>query len=118
MMVELREIFGRLEDEPIPDLGSVPAGNICDSLPHSGPISMRFHFTSLTTATLEALSRKNPGAKFDVRRFRPNLLIETIGKISWTRGGSMVGSNDPHRKGENQTRDADRAMRHDDIADR
>jgi uncharacterized protein YcbX len=35
----------------------------------------------LTTASLSALSRSNPAADFDSRRFRPNVLIETKGGI-------------------------------------
>ena len=75
MRVELREIFGRLEDEPIPDLGQFPP----EILQFTSPLGTYFDafpFHVLTTATLEALSQKNPGAKFDVRRFRPVYLLQ------------------------------------------
>ena len=81
MMVELREIFGRLDDEPIPDLGQFPQ-EIMQFTSPLGTYFDAFPFHVVTTATLEALSQKNPGAKFDVRRFRPNLLIETISRIN------------------------------------
>jgi uncharacterized protein YcbX len=81
MMVELRGIFGRLEDEPLPDLGQFPP-EILKFTSQLGTYFDAFPFHVVTTATLDALSEKNPGAKFDVRRFRPNLLIETIGGIN------------------------------------
>ena len=72
---ELRSIFGRLPDEPLPDLSvfpqelfefTSPLGTYFDALP--------LHL--LTTASLRALGRANPTASFDRRRFRPNFLIE------------------------------------------
>ncbi len=33
----------------------------------------------LTTASLATLAERTPGARFDRRRFRPNLLIEPVG---------------------------------------
>jgi len=72
---ELRGIFGRLPDEPLPDLSvfpqelfefTSPLGTYFDALP--------LHL--LTTASLRALGRLNPASRFDRRRFRPNILIE------------------------------------------
>ncbi len=76
MMQELRQIFGRLENEPIPDLAmfgpeimeyTSPLGTYFDVMP--------FHF--VTTASIAKLRELTPGAKIDVRRFRPNVLIAT-----------------------------------------
>ena len=73
---ELRSVFGRLADEPLPDLSTIPQelfqftsipGGYFDVLP--------LHL--LSTATLRELGRLNPSSRFDVRRFRPNLLIES-----------------------------------------
>jgi uncharacterized protein YcbX len=75
MMAELREVFGRTPDEPLPDL-SVFSPEI---LEFTSPLGTYFDASPLhllTTASLGALSAKTPGARFDVRRFRPNLLIE------------------------------------------
>ena len=75
---ELREVFGRLPDEPLPDLSvfsqelfeyTSPPGTYFDALP--------LHL--LTTASLRALERANAASRFDRRRFRPNFLIEPEG---------------------------------------
>ncbi len=76
MMAELRQIFGRLEDEPLPDLSVFPP----EILEFSSPLGTYFdafplHF--VTTATLEEMARRAPASRFDARRFRPNFVIET-----------------------------------------
>jgi hypothetical protein len=72
---ELRSIFGRLEDEPLPDL-SVFSQEIFEFTSPLGTYFDAFPIHLVTTAWLAELSRKNPAARFDVRRFRPNFLIE------------------------------------------
>ena len=76
MMAELRQIFARTDDEPLPDLAvfpqelfefTSPLGTYFDALP--------IHL--LTTASLATMAEKNPGAAWDVRRFRPNFVVET-----------------------------------------
>jgi uncharacterized protein YcbX len=76
MMEELRQIFGRLEDEPLPDLSVFPP----ELFEFSSPVGTYFdafplHF--VTTATLEEMGRRAPASIFDLRRFRPNFVIET-----------------------------------------
>lgn len=72
----LVEQFGRLPGEPLPDLSKAPPeamefvsapGAYCDVAP--------LHV--LTTSSLRHMAALNPGANWDVRRFRPNLLVET-----------------------------------------
>ncbi len=72
----LRVEFGRQPDEPMPDLGDLPAalfefytppGTFFDVLP--------IHV--LSTSTLQAMAALNAAALWDVRRFRPNILVET-----------------------------------------
>ena len=72
---ELRQIFGRLPDEPLPDLSVMPP----ELFEFTSPLGTYFDLAPmqiLTTASLRALSALNPAARFDVRRFRPNLLLE------------------------------------------
>lgn len=72
----LAEQFARLPGEPFPNLASAPPetmefvsspGGYCDVAP--------LHV--LTTASLAHMASVNPNAKWDVRRFRPNIFIET-----------------------------------------
>ncbi len=76
MMAELREVFGRLENEPLPDFSTLPA-QILEFTSPFGTFFDAFPFLFLTTASLSALASLNPSADFDTRRFRPNVLVET-----------------------------------------
>src|SRR5205814_1246079 len=72
---ELRGIFGRLPDEPLPALAVFPQ----ELFEYTSPLGTYFDALPihlLTTASLRALGRENPAAAFDPRRFRPNFLIE------------------------------------------
>lgn len=73
---EMRQVFGRLPDEPLPDLTTFdpelfefvsPRGTYFDALP--------LHL--LTTSTLAHFSNLNPGSQFGVDRFRPNFVVDT-----------------------------------------
>ncbi len=73
---ELRQIFGRTPDEPLPDLSVFPP----ELMEFGSPLGTYFDafpLHILTTASLKAISAQNPSARFDVSRFRPNLVIET-----------------------------------------
>ncbi|MGC2275207.1 MAG: MOSC N-terminal beta barrel domain-containing protein, partial [Candidatus Binatus sp.] len=76
MKAEMREVFGRLENEPLPDFSTLPA-QILEFTSPFGTFFDAFPFNVLTTASLSTLSRHNPTADFDTRRFRPKVLIET-----------------------------------------
>jgi uncharacterized protein YcbX len=76
MMAELRQVFGRLENEPLPDLSTLPPQILQFTSPF-GTFFDAFPFNVLTTASLSALASRNPTADFDSRRFRPNVLVQT-----------------------------------------
>jgi uncharacterized protein YcbX len=76
MIAELRQVFGRLENEPLPDLSTLPPQILRFTSPF-GTFFDAFPFNVLTTASLSAMSSHNPDADFDSRRFRPNVLVET-----------------------------------------
>jgi uncharacterized protein YcbX len=73
---ELRSIFGRTEDEPLPDLTLFPPELMeFESPPGSYFDAFPLNFT--TEATLSTVQKLLPQSKIDVRRFRPNFTIET-----------------------------------------
>jgi len=77
---ELRETFSREPDEPIPDVSTLPP-EILEFTSPPGTYFDAFPIHVLTTASLDTMARLNPAAQWDVRRFRPNFLIETDPKF-------------------------------------
>jgi uncharacterized protein YcbX len=76
MEAEFRRIFGRTEDEPLPDVSKFPEFlREFESPP--GTYFDAFPLLIMTTESLHYLQQTAPGHRFDVNRFRPNLLIET-----------------------------------------
>ena len=73
---QLRGLFSRMPNEPVPDISLLPA----EVLEFTSPLGTYFDAYSvnlLTTASLKRMATFNPAAMWDVRRFRPNFLIET-----------------------------------------
>jgi hypothetical protein len=75
---ELKATFDRVAGEPLPEiLDDLPsAAKDFVSLPGTFFLVTPFHL--LTTATLAHMQQLNPEADWDVQRFRPNLVIETL----------------------------------------
>jgi hypothetical protein len=76
VMTELRAIFGREEGEPLPDLSKFPP----DLFQYESPPGTYFDVAPLlvlTDASLRRLQELAPASRVDVRRFRPNLLVES-----------------------------------------
>ena len=76
VMTELRSIFGRDEDEPLPDFSvfppemmefEYPPGNYFDCYP----------LMIMSTSAVRSLAAALPGVGMDERRFRPSLVIDT-----------------------------------------
>jgi len=75
LMEELRAVFGRLPDEPLPDLASFPRETLLSStIP--GTYFDCYPLFLLTKTSLESLTAAKPDSRFDARRFRPNLLLD------------------------------------------
>lgn len=72
----LREMFSREPGEPIPNISVLPT-EVLEFTSPLGTYFDAFPVNVLTTASLEAMSRVNHHAVWDVRRFRPNFLIKT-----------------------------------------
>jgi uncharacterized protein YcbX len=74
--VEIRRQCGLLPEEPLPELGEIPP----ELLELACPLGTYFDAHELhliTSASLAELARCAPGSRIDVRRFRPNILVET-----------------------------------------
>ena len=76
MNAALREVFSREPGEPIPDISILPP-EVLEFTSPPGTYFDAFPIHVLTTASLETMSKSNPAAVWDVRRFRPNFLIKT-----------------------------------------
>jgi uncharacterized protein YcbX len=96
MLLELRELFGRTPDEPLPDLSVFPK-EIFEFTSPLGTYFDAFPLHLLTTASLKVLAQRNPAAQWDVRRFRPNFVIETttgqqgLVEIGWCGRSLKIG---------------------------
>ncbi|MBW2665130.1 MAG: MOSC domain-containing protein [Deltaproteobacteria bacterium] len=75
MLEELRAIFARLPDEPLPDLGKLPPVLFTSStIP--GSYFDCFSIFLLSRTALATMQARYPASIFDARRFRPNLLLD------------------------------------------
>jgi uncharacterized protein YcbX len=75
---EMRSIFGRAPDEPLPDLSVFPPELIEFESP-PGTYFDAFPLLLITETALRSIQEKAPDSRFDVRRFRPNFVISDSG---------------------------------------
>ena len=103
---ELRENFGREAGESLPDLSDMPA-EIFEFYTPPGTFFDLYAIHLLTTSTLRLLAELNPAASWDVRRFRPNVLIdssaESSGPLETEWCGRTVAIGDTRLRGEMPT---------------
>lgn len=74
MEQELRAIFARTPDEPLPDLSIFPP-EILEFESAPGTYFDAFPLFLLSQSSLDEMQRRDPDSLYDVRRFRPNILL-------------------------------------------
>jgi uncharacterized protein YcbX len=72
---ELRSMFGREPDEPLPSFEGFPLDVLIEYESPPGTYFDAFPIHIVTDRSLATLSTLAPDATFDVRRFRPNLVV-------------------------------------------
>ena len=77
---ELRQVFGRTADEPLPDLSIFPP-EILEYESPPGTYFDAFPILILSKKSLAAMNQRQPASIFDRKRFRPNLLIEDFNSV-------------------------------------
>lgn len=102
----LREEFGREPGERLPDLADVPAA-LFEFYTPPGTYFDVFPVHVLTTSALTLMSRLNHEATWDVRRFRPNILVrvddDLAGQVELRWVGQQVRIGGMTIKGETPT---------------
>jgi len=81
---EVRRQYGLLRDEPLPEISALAPAGLDEyvALPGTWFDSLELHL--LTDASLRRLAELVPGCQVDVRRFRPNLVLETDARVAGT----------------------------------
>ncbi len=75
-MAELRGIFGRTDDEPLPDFSVFPP-ELAEFESPPGTYHDCYPLMVMTTSALRALAAAVPESVVDVRRFRPSFVVDT-----------------------------------------
>ena len=73
---ELRAIFGREPDEPLPTFEGIPLDVLIEYESPPGTYFDAYPIHIMTDRSLETLAALAPGSEFDMRRFRPNIVVD------------------------------------------
>jgi uncharacterized protein YcbX len=79
---DIRRQFALADDEPLPDFSVFPIRKLAELARYATPVGALYDaypILLMTRASLRAMSERSPGSRFDVRRFRPNVLIDADG---------------------------------------
>ena len=95
---DMRADFAIGESEALPDFSMMPMAKLMELGTYATPPGTYFDAMTLhvvTTASIETL-KTTGGSDFDVRRFRPNVVIENAGngfvEAEWTGGSLTLGA--------------------------
>lgn len=83
---EMQDLLARERGEPIPDFSN-PSPELLEIYARNGPFFDAFPLLLLTRRSMESLAQAAPDVEMDVRRFRPNILIETTEPESFPEQG-------------------------------
>lgn len=97
---DMRTIFGLGPDDPLPDLSMFPLRKLAEISRYATPVGSyvdAYPVHLLTEQSLRTMSRLAPGAEFDVRRFRPTVVVDAadtteFSELSWC-GGVLHAPN-------------------------
>ncbi len=87
---EMTELFAREPGEPVPEMSLFPEV-LMDHVAVPGTFFDNEEIHMITTASMDYMRRKNPGANWDIRRFRPNFYIETDPAVTGLVENDWVG---------------------------
>src|SRR4051794_12277421 len=79
---DVRRQFAIPEGEPLPDFSMFPVRKLAELARYATPVGALYDaypILLVTRASLRALAEHSPASQFDVRRFRPNVLIDRDG---------------------------------------
>src|SRR3954451_2575607 len=96
---DMRAHFAIPDGEPLPDFSVFPVRKLAELARYATPVGALYDaypILLVTRASLRALAEHSPASQFDVRRFRPNVLIDRDGaefaEFGWC-GGQLRGPN-------------------------
>ena len=102
-MQELRNLFGRVDDEPIPNLGAFPRDLMATLAEYESPPGSYYDMFPLMLMSEQSISHLEdalPDSVVDVRRFRPSIVIDAppanndmaLPELSWVGRIAAIGS--------------------------
>jgi uncharacterized protein YcbX len=100
---ELRNLFGRVDDEPIPNLGAFPRDLMVTLTEYESPPGSYYDMFPLMMMSEQSISHLKdalPNSAVDVRRFRPTIVIDAppanddsaLPELSWVGQTATIGS--------------------------
>jgi uncharacterized protein YcbX len=88
---DLRRQFGIPDGQPLPDLSMFPLHKVAELARYATPIGSyadAYPLHLLTTGALDSMRALAPHTDFDLRRFRPNVLLDGSDEFAWC-GGTL-----------------------------
>ena len=92
---DVRALFGVEDGEPFPDLSVFPVKKLAELSRYITPVGSyadAYPVHIVTEQTLASMARLAPDSDFDVRRFRPSLLIDATGTADYPELGWCGGT--------------------------